>query len=153
MSGYSRSSSPARPWRRLTRAGGFVSGVRWLTRGCGSAPIAERLMEKYDRIHECQEVTFYLHRASRTWWSKASLHISDSDLLRKLLSAFCLFAKRAHYIQRHSYYITFFPLTLPIKRMSLLPLPEWPLILTSMNTFYCKQSNGLEKHGEGTHCY
>lgn len=49
--------------------------------------------------------------------------------------------------------LLFFPLTLPIKRMPLLPLPEWPLILTSMNTFYCKQSNGLEKHGEGTHCY
>lgn len=66
VSGCSPVFSPAPPWRQLTPVGGFVSGVRWPTRGCGSTLIAERLMGKGQWKKRTQEVIFYSYRIYNT---------------------------------------------------------------------------------------
>lgn len=63
MSGCSPGFSPAPAWQKLTPVGGFVSGVRWPTRGCGSTLIAERLTGKKTE----EKDIFNLYREDHTY--------------------------------------------------------------------------------------
>lgn len=57
--------SPARPWQLQTPGGGPAAGVRWPRRGCGSAPIAERLQDDNNK----EEFIFQEEKRGWTWRS------------------------------------------------------------------------------------